>query len=214
MSKKIYITTLITTIIILLIFLTRSIFLQNYENSIPIFTTILTFLLPFIIEKIFKIKNPYSIKTFYVIYMFISKYLGGDNCYFSTIPMYDKIVHSIYGIFSYFISIFIIVKFTKIKTINTYIIIIFCITFVLGTSVIWEFLEFFADSLTSGNNQRLETGINDTMLDLIFTFLTSCILSIINFIEIKVNKNILIHRFIRMESSYEKNKTIKLDNNY
>lgn len=214
MSKKTYITTLITINTILLIFLIRSILLQNYENSIPIITTILTFLLPLIIEKIFKIKIPYSIKTFYVIYVFISKYLGGDNCYFSTIPMYDKIVHSIYGIFSYFISIFILVKFTKITTTNIYFIIIFSIAFVLGTSVIWEFLEFFADNLMNGNNQRLETGINDTMLDLIFTFLTSCILSIINFIEIKLNKNILIHRFIRMESSYEKDKAIKLDNNY
>lgn len=197
MSKKIYNVTLIIIVIILLTILIRSILLQNYENFIPIITTLLLFFVPLIIEKTFKLKIPYSLKTFFVVFMFLSKYLGGDNCYFSTIPLYDKIIHSVYGIFSYLVSIFIIVKFTRIKINNMIFIIIFSVAFALGTSVIWEYFEFFTDKLLHGNNQRLETGIDDTMLDLIFTFLTTCVLSIINYIELKFNKTIIINKFIQ-----------------
>lgn len=196
MSKKLYTFTLITLITILLILLIRSILLQNYENFIPFITTIPIFFIPIVIEKLLKIEIPYSLKTFYIIYIFISKFLGGDNFYFQTIPLYDKIVHAIYGIFSYFISIFILVKFTSYNNKDILFNIVFCIAIVLGTSVIWEFLEFFADNISLGNNQRLETGITDTMLDLIYTFAPSIILSVCYYIEVKFKNNILINKFV------------------
>ena len=74
--------------------------------------------------------------------------------------------------------------------------IILSISISLGTSVIWEFLEFFADNITFGNNQRLETGITDTMLDLIFTFASTNIISIFYYIEYKFKKKWLITSFI------------------
>lgn len=196
MSKKIYTITLIILIVLLSASLVYSILLQNYENFIPVITTILTFLIPLIIEKIFKIKIPYHIKTFYIIYIFLSKFLGGDNYYFSTIPVYDKVIHSVYGILSCFVSIYILVCFTPNKTNNILFTIIFSISISLGTSVIWEFLEFFADNITFGNNQRLETGITDTMLDLIFTFASTNIISIFYYIEYKFKKKWLITSFI------------------
>ena len=198
MSKKLYNITLITLITILLILLIRSILLQNYENFIPVTTTILTFFIPVVIEKIFKIEIPYSLKIFYIIYMFASKFLGGDNFYYSTTPLYDKIIHAVYGIFSYIVSIFILVKFTTFNTKNILFNIVFCLVISLGTSVIWEFLEFFTDKVFLGNNQRLETGIDDTMLDLIYTFVSTILLSVSYYIEVKFKTNWLIYRFVKM----------------
>ena len=195
-TKKIYFFTLIILNVILLIHLTYSISLQNYENFIPIITITLLFLIPKILEKKFKIKIPYILKIFYILFIFFSKYIGSDNFYYSIIPMYDKIIHFIYGIFSYFISIFILVKFTKYKNNNIFFNIIFCISFSLGTSVIWEFLEFGFDQFFSLNNQRLETGVTDTTLDLINVLLSNIFISLIYFCENKYKKNIFVNKFI------------------
>jgi len=196
MSKKIYNFTLAIIITILLILLIRSALLQNYENFIPIITTLLTFFVPKFFEKIVKIEIPYSLKIFFIIFIFMSKFLGGDNFYFSSIPLYDKIIHAVYGIFSCFVSIFILVRFTRYNNKNILYNILFFIAFALGTSVLWEFLEYFADNISLGNNQRLETGITDTMLDLIYTFISSILFSICYYIELKLNKNMLIYKFI------------------
>ncbi len=196
MSKKLYYFTLTILITILLILLIRSILLQNYENFIPVITTILTFSIPIVIERMFKIDVPYSLKIFYVIYIFVSKFLGSDNFYFQTIPLYDKIIHAIYGILSYFVSIFILVKFTTYNNKSIIFNIVFCISITLGTSAIWEFLEFFADNIALCNNQRLETGITDTMLDLIYTFISTVLLSVSYYIEVKFKKNWFVNKFV------------------
>jgi len=111
-------------------------------------------------------------------------------------PLYDKIIHLIYGIFSYFISIFILVRFVKIKKTNILFNIFFCIVFALGTSVIWEFLEFAFDKVLYQNNQRLETGINDTMFDLMYTSMSCIIVSMFYYVEEKLNKSIIVNKFI------------------
>ena len=196
MSEKLYKITIIVTISVLLLFLFHSVSLENYDNFFPVGTTIILIFLPLIIEKILKIEIPNSLKIFFIIFLFASKFLGGNNFYYSTVFLYDKIIHTVYGIFAFFLSIFILIKSNSYNKNKMFFNIAFIISFILATSVLWEFLEFGVDKLLHKNGQRLETGISDTMFDLLGSFAASIILSIFYFIETKFKKNWLINKYI------------------
>lgn len=139
---------------------------------------------------------PCTLKILYVIFVFVSKFLGGDNFCFSTISAYDKLVHEIYGMFSFFVSMYILVKYTSYNDKNLLFNILFIISLVLATSVVWEILEFSVDNMFHKNGQRLETGIDDTIIDMLSSFVVSVVLSVVYFIEIKFEKKLLISKFI------------------
>ena len=45
--------------------------------------------------------------------------------------------------------------------------VIFFISLTLCIAVFWEFFEFFGDTLFHRNAQRVQTGVTDTMLDML-----------------------------------------------
>ena len=67
----------------------------------------------------------------------------------------------------------------------------------LMVAACWEIFEFTADSLLGGNAQRvIETGVKDTMKDMICA-LSGCALVVIDYIYEYLNKSkLLITKFI------------------
>ena len=197
MGKKITRAVRLTIVFIIACFLINSICLQNYENILTSLLTIPLVFVPPILNKYLKLNIPYTLDILYTLLIFFGKYLGGDNYYYSAVPYYDKILHVVYTVFALLLSIFILVKTKSYNRKNIVFNIIFIISFSLGSEVIWEFIEFGADKLFHKNNQRLETGIVDTMIDLLLTFFTSIVFSIKYIIETKYNKKGIINKFIR-----------------
>lgn len=195
MSKKINFAVQITIIFIIFCFLVNSIYLRNYENIFTDLVVIALVFLPKVLNKIFKLNIPYSLEIFYTLLLFFGKYLGADYFYYSVVPLYDKIIHIFYAVFAILISVFLLVKTKIYNKKNLFFNIIFIIVFTLGTAVFWEFLEFGSDKILHENNQRLETGIFDTMLDLILTFITSLIFAADYLIETKFNKKGILSSF-------------------
>ena len=197
MSNKISNTVRVTIIVVIACFLINSIRLQNYENILSALTTIILIFIPKILTRLFKLNIPSSLEIFYILLLFFGKYLGGDNYYYSVFPYYDKILHIAYAIFASLISIFILIKTNTYNRKNIIFNMVFIISFSLGSEVIWEFLEFMSDKILHQNNQRLETGIIDTMIDLLVTFFTSLIFLADYIIEVKFNKQGIINKFIK-----------------
>lgn len=119
----------------------------------------------------------------YILFIFLTIFLGSIIGFYSKIYYYDKIVHFISGILTSFISINILKKY-HIKNINfTFIFIINFSTFVAST---WEFFEYISDLILKGDVQKvLQTGINDTMQDMLCAFLSSIICSFIYYFKKK-----------------------------
>ena len=68
--------------------------------------------------------------------------------------------------------------------------ILFIISFTLMVASIWEMLEFGADTFLGMNVQHsIETGVSDTMEDILVAFLGSIIVSLSYLLENIVNKN-------------------------
>ena len=125
---------------------------------------LLTLILPYIFEKIFKKKLGETFKLIWIIFIFMAHYLGVINHFYDKFYYFDKIVHAISGILTAYIAMLILNKKTK----NTIFSILFIVSFSALCALSWEIFEFVCNILVGGDAQRVAlTGVDDTMLDMI-----------------------------------------------
>ena len=139
---------------------------------------IVTITIPYILEKIFKIKIDNKLKFLYITFIFLAHFIGVILEVYNKIYCFDKIVHCISGVLTSYLSLVIlnVLKKDDSKVFS----VIFIITFTLAVAAFWEIFEFTANIIFGGDAQRVVlTGVNDTMLDIIVAFLGSILVSII-----------------------------------
>ena len=81
-SRKIF---LILRAIVFLIFI-RNIFVGNYENVFICILTLVLFIIPYIIERQFKIEIPDDLEIIILIFIFSAEILGELNSFYTRIP--------------------------------------------------------------------------------------------------------------------------------
>ena len=130
----------------------------------------------YIAEKIFKIKINDGFKMIWIIFVFMAHYLGVIVGLYNSLEYYDKITHTISGILTAYVAI-IILEHVKLKGKTTNI--LFIVSFSALCAVSWEVFEFVCNILVGGDAQKvLETGVDDTMLDMIVALLGSLLFSV------------------------------------
>ena len=154
---------------------------------------LVTIILPFVPDLIEKINLHTSTKLrlAYSLFLVIAMVFGIDLDWYKNLiifgyPSYDKIVHTLSGIFSAFLAKEILdnvydgkdsaVKSTstsstsavKIKKYSTAFAFLFIVSFVFFIAAAWECFEFSYDQLCGGHMQELNApGVGDTMGDII-----------------------------------------------
>ena len=154
---------------------------------------LVTIVLPFVPDLIAKINLHTSTKLrlAYSLFLVIAMVFGIDLDWYKNLiifgyPSYDKIVHTLSGVFSAFLAKEILdnvydgkdsaVKSTstsstsavKIKKYSTAFAFLFIVSFVFFIAAAWECFEFSYDQLCGGHMQELNApGIGDTMGDII-----------------------------------------------
>lgn len=154
---------------------------------------LVTIILPFIPDLIAKINLHTSTKLrlAYSSFLIIAMVFGIDLDWYKNLiifgyPSYDKIVHTLSGVFSAFLAKEIldnvydgkdsIVKSSstsrtseiKVKKYSTAFAFLFIISFVFFIAAAWECFEFSYDQLCGGHMQELNApGVGDTMGDII-----------------------------------------------
>ena len=154
---------------------------------------LVTIILPFVPDLIAKINLHTSTKLrlAYSLFLVIAMVFGIDLDWYKNLiifgyPSYDKIVHTLSGVFSAFLAKEILdnvydgkesaVKSTstsstsavKIKKYSTAFAFLFIVSFVFFIAAAWECFEFSYDQLCGGHMQELNApGVGDTMGDII-----------------------------------------------
>ena len=154
---------------------------------------LVTIILPFVPDLIAKINLHTSTKLrlAYSSFLIIAMVLGIDLDWYKTLiifgnPSYDKIVHTLSGVFSAFLAKEILdnvydgkesaVKSTstsrtseiKVRKYSTAFAFLFIVSFVFFIAAAWECFEFSYDQLCGGHMQELNApGVGDTMGDII-----------------------------------------------
>lgn len=172
-----------------------SIFLAVLSIVLAIVTkniSYLSYLLFLIIPFIFKIN---SLITFiYIIYTFLTMFLGTIYGLFRITTWYDDFTHFLWGVLSGLLGIYILDKFKMFDKNKLWFNILFIFIFSLGFSGLWEIFEYGVDNIFNTDMQRVETGVLDTMNDFIISLMGNLIFIVSFWYEYSGNKKLLIKK--------------------
>ena len=191
--KKNKILSIIDLFLIVISIVVSFYFVFTRDNKIGLIlkdaSIILTITLPYIIERIFKIRIESETKTVFIIFIFMSHFLGATCELYNKISWFDKFTHWLSGILTAYISI-LLLKYLKVYNKKSRLFnIIFIIAFTLMVASLWEMFEFTSSICFHLDPQRVkETGVTDTMMDMIVAFLGSILYSIYYLYKNKTNK--------------------------
>ena len=150
---------------------------------------ILVFFLPRIFSKIFKFKISDNLELTYIIFMIFAHFIGSIVNLYNTTWWYDIVMHFISGLVTAVIGLLVLNWFKMYKKSNKLFNALYIIMFVLFIASLWEFLEYGIDVFLNQNMQHvIETGVSDTMQDMLVAFLGSVIISFIDLYSDKIEK--------------------------
>ena len=160
-----------------------------YNKLVPDISMILVLFLPKIFCKIFKFKISDALELLYIIFMILALFLGGVINLYNTTWWYDIVMHFISGLVTAVIGLLVLNWFKMYKKSNKLFNALYIIMFVLFIASLWEFLEYGIDVFLNQNMQHvIETGVSDTMQDMLVAFLGSVIISFIDLYSDKIEK--------------------------
>ncbi len=144
------------------------------------FASILFLLVPKIINKILKLKTVHILDFTIYLFSFLSFTIGMVLNGYSRIFQYDKLVHTLSGIFFSLLGLsfyYVLKPIKELEKSDYSIASYFSVSFSLSIAVIWEIYEYVIDKILHTDPQRvLTTGINDTMIDMIVCLIGSLIM--------------------------------------
>ncbi len=142
-------------------------------NFSTVFFSALTFLLllaPFVLELLLKIEFPATLEIIILFFIFGSAFLGEAISFYVQFPLWDSILHTVNGFLCAAIgfSLADVLNKRKKKIILSPLflaVVAFCFSMTVG--VLWEFFEFFMDSVLHTDMQKdfLITAIRTVTLD-------------------------------------------------
>jgi len=180
---------IITTILAIII----SFYLRNFEDLFLSILILFLLFLPSFIEKKARVYLPFSIQFGFIFLIYGGLFLGSLNHLYDKFPvLWDFLLHLFSGaLFGFLGFVFLYILYVQNKIIGSYLLIsVFSFSFALSLGAIWEIFEFVLD-LSLGFNMQ-ESGIPDTMGDLISDSIGALFVSIFGYIYLKYKKNNII----------------------
>ncbi len=131
--------------------------------------TLAVALVPFLLEMIFRFRFNPIIFLAYQIYFAVAALFGSALNGYKLIWWFDTPVHILMGYLVCMCGIFIIARIQKYKTINPWLVIVFCLFFSLSVELVWELGEFISDRLF-GTTMQNGPELWDTIKDMFCNF--------------------------------------------
>ena len=152
-------TFVLLTVLHIMVILTaiRCLFTQNYESFATCILVLILFLLPAVVEDKMKLSIPPLFEAIIFAFIFAAEILGEVNNYYTKIPGWDTILHTLNGF------LFAAVGFSMIYLLNRgsknfnltplyMTMVAFCFSMTIG--VIWEFFECSMDIFFNKDMQK------------------------------------------------------------
>lgn len=178
-------------------------------NTFLVVITTIVILIPVVLESRYKIDIPDFLEVILLFMLFIAVVLGFLNDYYVNVKGFDKFTHILSGVTLSIIAFQTLYVLNRSKNIafkmTPLVMSIFAYTFSITLLVVWEFYEFFADTIaynldnsTLRNMQRYQWinessifpqdfGLYDTMIDLWVGSIGALCVVIIGYLLIRKN---------------------------
>ena len=138
--------------------LIRSIFMQRYENVFVCVLSLVLFCVPVLIERSLDIDSPPVMEGIIYCFIFAAEILGEINSFYTIIPGWDTMLHTINGFLVAAVGFCLVDLFDRSERFSFKLsplflaIVAFCFSMTVG--VLWEFFEFGADQFLGTDMQK------------------------------------------------------------
>lgn len=177
--KKINNTFIFIFSLISICFFVKDINIGSNDRLLGDISVILVFFLPRIFSKLLKFKISDNLELCYIVFIVLAQFLGSIVNLYNTTWWYDLLTHFLSGIVTSILALIFLNWLKMYKSDKKIFNIIYMIMFTLMVASLWEFLEYGADTFLGMNVQHnIETGVKDTMEDMLVAFLGSIIVVI------------------------------------
>lgn len=170
--KKIRLNKLIRIIlsIIVIIVLVRQIMLKDWFMVFSCLYTLITFSIPTIFDKKFKIKFPFVLEIAIYLFVFAAEIIGEVGAYYITVSWWDDLLHTTSGMLLTSVGLFLISllgKKNKKLYLPTFYKVLTAFCFSATILVLWECFEFGMDNFFGTDMQKdtIITTINSVNLN-------------------------------------------------
>lgn len=137
-------------------------------------------LVPFFVRKVLKYPLSDRLEFCFWIFIFLAQILGCVENWYHSVSWFDLFTHFISGIVTCVIGLVLLKQYRLLDSKYLWLQIIFLLSITLGVASLWEFFEFGLDTFTGSNVQWvIETGVTDTMTDMLIAFAGSILFSVV-----------------------------------
>lgn len=168
--RNVYLTLTAVLQVLLVIGLVLFVLRRDWENVFLTATVIALTLAPAFLDRQYRIIVPPEFNCIAAFFVFLSLFLGSATDFYYKYWWWDVVLHTgsgfLLGIIG-FVVLFLLNSTDRIpQGMKPGFICFFAVTFAVTLGVLWEIFEFVADQFTTANMQSTETGVVDTMQDL------------------------------------------------
>ena len=166
---------------------------KDWENAFLTTLVILITLWPAVLSRRYRIFVPPEFQFIAAAFVFLSLFLGSVADYYYKYWWWDIVLHTgsgfLLGIVG-FLSLFLLNRTDRIpRGMSAEFLCFFSVTFAVFLGVIWEIFEFVVDRIAPAiNMQSNETGVVDTMQDLIVDTIGAAIVAAMGWAYLKTGR--------------------------
>lgn len=148
----------------------RQFFLQNYTDVALCLLTLILLILPFFIQKKFKITFPNLLEIIILCFIFSAEILGEINNFYGHISNWDTMLHTLNGFLAAgigFSLVDLLNKHAKSINMSPLFVAIVAFSFSMTIGVVWEFFEYGMDRYMGFDMQKdvVVSNVNTVYLD-------------------------------------------------
>lgn len=143
--------------VLVIIAMVRAIFNANYNGAFICLLSLALFLVPSLMENGFNINIPPLLEGIIYLFIFSAEILGELNHFYAAIPYWDTILHTLNGFLAAavgFSMIDLLNRNSRHLTLSPFYLCLMAFCFSMTIGVLWEFLEFSADTLLHTDMQK------------------------------------------------------------
>jgi len=156
-NNKTTVTVYFTLRVLVILCMIREFLRGDWNNAFLCLLSLILFLMPFFVEKKFKIDLPSTLEIIILLFIFSAEILGEINNFYGKIPYWDTILHTLNGFLCAGVgfALFDLLN-NNVESINLspffLSLIAFCFSMTIG--VLWEFFEYHADIYLKTDMQK------------------------------------------------------------
>ena len=194
---------------------------EHFLRLVQVGFGLVALLFPSLLRKHTRILLPQRITFIYAVFLYLALLLGSLGGFYDTVAEWDTIQHALssalFGVLGF--SVIANLQEGGVQRLNLTPVLSSLFSFCLATTlgVLWEFYEFFADSVMGQNTQRTMTiegvpligqaALLDTMGDLIVNCTAAAIVAVLGYFALKSSGNWLEAYLITFDTETKNNET-------